>query len=273
MLRARSIPFPIFVGLMSFLVFASVITFTSQRQGAELTAIDRFKADAAFPTPKEPLTAEQKSELLQGIVFFVNKKYAEAAPVLGKYALMGNSSAQSTIGVMFYSGLGVEADRAEAIKWLRLAIAQGDEPGRLFLADVVSATMASHQQDDPSADVGVPAAVPQGGMDVLSRQVGLAAPLPPPTTLSDSQPSVRDSLAMATQPVVPGPASRGYPPNRDYAPNLIDAPPAKLNFGSGVILSRGGPGFHSAENGDIYTQAGPNGVVNARTGEFSPTNR
>lgn len=44
-----------------------------------------------------------------------------------------------------------------------------------------------------------------------------------------------------------------------------------LNFGP-PVLNQAGPRTYSDSNGDFYTQAGPHGVINTRTGEFSPTN-
>jgi hypothetical protein len=37
-----------------------------------------------------------------------------------------------------------------------------------------------------------------------------------------------------------------------------------------VILSPAGPGTYTSTTADVYTQAGPHGVVNTETGEFSP---
>jgi hypothetical protein len=37
-----------------------------------------------------------------------------------------------------------------------------------------------------------------------------------------------------------------------------------------VILNPAGPGTYTSTTGDVYTQAGPHGVVNTRAGEFSP---
>ena len=59
-------------------------------------------------------------------------------------------------------------------------------------------------------------------------------------------------------------ASGNYTEGLGSTPQYEAAPPA--------ILNRAGPGTYSDGNGDIYAQAGPHGVVNTRTGEFSPTN-
>ena len=42
-----------------------------------------------------------------------------------KYAAQGNASAQFNLGVIYDQGRGVPQDYAEAIKWYRLAAAQG----------------------------------------------------------------------------------------------------------------------------------------------------
>ena len=271
MLRARSIPFPILVAFMSVIVFASVMTFTSNRQPQALSALEGIKADVASPTPTAPLTTEQMSELFKGSAQFINRDYAEAAPILGKYALMGNARAQSAIGVMYYSGLGVKVDRAEAIKWLRLSAAQGDEPGRLFLAEVTSAAMALQRPDKQPADVEVSAAPRAGG--VQSEQVEFGTPRRAEISPSDSQSSIRDSLAAAMQPITPGPASReDIPYRRHVTPPTTIPPIPRLDFGDALVLNRAGPGSYSDAQGNSYTQAGPHGVINNRTGQFSPTN-
>ena len=38
--------------------------------------------------------------------------------------------AQRNIGIMFLQGMGVAADRAEAIRWFRLAAAKGDDDAK-----------------------------------------------------------------------------------------------------------------------------------------------
>lgn len=83
----------------------------------------------------------------------------------------------------------------------------------------------------------------------------------------------RTLIEGAMQPVMPGPASREHAPPLGYQPSLVGAPSSPaLNFGTSVIVNRAGPGTYSASNGDVYAQAGPAGVVNTRTGDFSPIN-
>jgi len=44
--------------------------------------------------------------------------------------------AQGNLGVLYYKGEGVVRDRAEAVKWWRLAAEQGEEHGRRMLESV-----------------------------------------------------------------------------------------------------------------------------------------
>lgn len=45
-----------------------------------------------------------------------------------------------------------------------------------------------------------------------------------------------------------------------------------IDSGVGLFLNRAGPGQYSSPNGDTFTQADLNGVINDRTAEFHPTN-
>ena len=52
--------------------------------------------------------------------------YAQALKILRPLATQGNAGAQYNIGFMYASGQGVTQDYKEAVKWYRLAAAQGD---------------------------------------------------------------------------------------------------------------------------------------------------
>jgi hypothetical protein len=58
--------------------------------------------------------------------------------------------------------------------------------------------------------------------------------------------------------------------SRRFSSPEFGLPQASSN--SPIILNPAGPGTYSDASGDSYTQAGPHGVINNRTGEFSPTN-
>ena len=55
----------------------------------------------------------------------VEQDYAEAVKWYRKAADQGDGDAQCNLGVMYCSGLGVEQDYAEAVKWYRKAADQG----------------------------------------------------------------------------------------------------------------------------------------------------
>lgn len=62
-------------------------------------------------------------------------------------------------------------------------------------------------------------------------------------------------------------ADYGSPRQSQVAPPVVP----QLDFGP-PVLNRAGPRTYSDSNGDFYTQAGPRGVINTRTGEFRSTN-
>ena len=50
-----------------------------------------------------------------------------------KSAEQGDAIGQRNLGVMYYLGIGVDEDRAEALRLMRLSAAQGDETALEFL--------------------------------------------------------------------------------------------------------------------------------------------
>jgi TPR repeat protein len=57
----------------------------------------------------------------------VAQDFAEAMRFYRLAAAQGHANAQFNLGIMFENGRGVAQDRAEAIQWYRLAAAQGHE--------------------------------------------------------------------------------------------------------------------------------------------------
>lgn len=238
----------------------------SSANGAETV---NLKAELASPTLSAPLRPEQTDELFQGLLYLLHDQYTDAVPLLGKYALLGDGRAQSAIGSMYYFGMGLPLDRVEGVRWLALAAAQGTPTDKATLADAINGRL---EWDRPE---GAP-------------QQGFAANIPPiPSFDPGASPSSRayaDSvlardraIASALQRSAPmgartsvDQAYEDEPASGRYIPPA--APSQPLNFGSPVILNRAGPGTYSDGSGDTYAQAGPHGVVNTRTGEFSPTN-
>ena len=103
------------VGLGLLLITSSTVSDTLRDFGEGLFGVTaqtdsspvpvaELKANQASISLTAPLKLEQKAELLQGLVLFLNDQYRDAAPILGRYALLGDQQAQSAIGAMFYFG-------------------------------------------------------------------------------------------------------------------------------------------------------------------------
>ena len=199
-------------------------------------------------------------------------------------AAAGDGTSQFMAGDMLLKGIGGPVDQQTGIYWLTKAASNGVQLARAELDRVVSqiefesivANVARQQGGKISlneiaalADIygrtyGAPPAYsssgrgtatarsyasPHNGYNNSASDDGIG------TTFGGAQRSVQDAYG-------PESASRKYMSDRTARPT-VDSP---------IILNRAGPGQYSDSNGDIYTQAGPNGVVNTRTGEFSPTN-
>lgn len=63
-----------------------------------------------------------------------SRDYAEALLLYRQAALLGNSKAQTNIGMMYYSGQGVAADFAQAAKWFESAALQNNGMAQYNLA-------------------------------------------------------------------------------------------------------------------------------------------
>ena len=62
----------------------------------------------------------------------------EGRSILLTMAVQGHASSQYLLGLMLIEGAGIAPDRAEAIKWLERAAAQGHDGARAHLADVAA---------------------------------------------------------------------------------------------------------------------------------------
>lgn len=202
-------------------------------------------------------------------------------------AAAGDGTSQFMAGDMLLKGIGGPVDRQLGIHWLTKAAGNGVQLARAQLDQI----MPQVEFESMVADV----AREQGGEISLNQMAALADIY---------------SRLNGGPPAYSGPQGRGYQSggtHTNYGPggatsNLggmsgqsayggarrsVDeeygtAPAASryvgrrtpsVDVGSPIILNPAGPGLYSDSNGDIYTRSGPNGVVNTRTGEFSPANR
>lgn len=230
-----------------------------------------LRAELAQPALFRELETAEMEELFQGMALHLHGRDAEALPILGKFALLGDVRAQGAIGGMFYFGRGLPLDRDEGIRWLRLAARQGGLPERQALAAALS---GSWEWDDSSAD-------PEMAYAPSTPQAPQYSPTLPMPTRSRYGPGYDASMAYGTGEMISPTAPMGARASVEQAygsgsasrrySNALGTTP-QIGAGSPTILNRAGPGTYSDESGDNYTQAGPHGVVNTRTGEFSPTN-
>ncbi len=250
----------------------------------EAQGLVELRAEYAHSALDQPLSGEQFSELLRGIAAAHSNQPTEGIAVVGKYALLGDGLAQYVVGGLYAFGNGVSIDGEEARAWLELAAAQGHD-GASQLAEVIESNpdwearasyLASLRQDRAIAtDQYVISTGPYLGRDASQAEH------------SDNRNSISETYLprhSARREALLGEGFRSghlidpMESSTRYAPvggqqsqTSIDLAP--LDYGSDpLILNRAGPGTYSDQFGDAYVRAGPQGVINTRTGEFSPTN-
>ena len=243
-----------------------------EKASSEPGEVVELRADFAASTLNRELGIEEHEELFWASVHHLRGRYQKAVPILGKYAMLGDRSAQLEIGVMYYFGQGLPRDREEGIRWLQLAAAQGGQSDRQTLAAAMDGTLEWEQssvepeyaydgnaQTSPPFD---PGSLPRSRSTENSAYgaggaSGAESKVPGSSGYGPVKRSIDEAYGSA-------PASRRYSEAEVRQPQVESAPP--------VNLTRVGPDTYTDANGNIYAQAGPNGVVNTRSGEFRPTN-
>lgn len=228
----------------------------------------KLRADSAAPSLANPLQAEELKELLQGLVAFVQGDYSKAVPIAGKYALLGDSRAQGAVGSMYYFGLGLPLDRQEGIRWFSLAAAQGSQSDRETLAAAISGTLEWERSevDTAFADARGEQTTPQYEPGASAQQRSYGDTAVGVGGSYDTGAIPQGNPLMGAHGSIEGTESA----SRRHLEGLLNQP--QVGSSSPVILNPAGPRTYSDGNGGIYTQAGPHGVVNTETGEFSPVN-
>jgi TPR repeat protein len=74
--------------------------------------------------------------LEEGLAAYERFDFATALTVLEPLAEQGNVEAQLRLGLMYHKGLGVTADSAKAMKWLRLAADQENAQAQYVLGTI-----------------------------------------------------------------------------------------------------------------------------------------
>lgn len=262
--------------------------------------LGELNAESAAPALTRPLQIDEQQELFRGMVAFLRNDFAVAVPIISKFAMMGDGRAQSAIGSMYYFGKGLPVDRTQALRWFAMAATQGNSTDRETLTAAVDGTLT---WDDP-----VPSAFPGGRREVAQLEPDNALTDPTPIRSRRAFDSFSSGDPMAAVPIRPIPSSADRYGNGSASRGLLEAMLANPDAGRShqsvlpddprfdssasreektatasaerpaivnrtpVILSPAGPGNYAGNDGDFYTQAGPHGVVNTRTGKFIPTN-
>jgi len=78
--------------------------------------------------------AAYSQTLRDGVEAYTARRYDEAAQIFRALAEKGSVRAQTNLGAMYMTGLGVSRDGKEAVKWLTLASNQGDITAKQDLA-------------------------------------------------------------------------------------------------------------------------------------------
>lgn len=246
-----------------------------------------LRADLAAATLNTPLRPEEFDELMQGFAFLSRAQYAEAVSIIGRYALLCDDMAQHAFGGMYSFGQGLPLDREEGLRWLALASAQGNR-GAAELAATINATpgwerrvsalsAAAHATgglERSHADSGTAyseSAFPAPQYDPSANLPGQSYRVPNSVIGISAAPAIASSrsASMGARASIEQ-AYGSEPAGRRYSGAQVGL--LQLGSSSPIVLNHAGPGTYSDRSGDIYAQAGPQGVVNTRTGEFSPTN-
>ena len=74
---------------------------------------------------------QQLSDFEEGLNFFYDKDYVNAAISFKKAAEQGNVDAQFSLGDMYAQGLGVPKDEQQSASWFRKAAEQGFAPAQV----------------------------------------------------------------------------------------------------------------------------------------------
>ena len=176
----------------------------------------------------------------------------------------------------------------EALRWLRLAANQGDNRAKEFAA-VISADPDWEQHAAATTSDDALQSGSALNSDYPENEPGIPQYNPTNAVRFDSTTAQRSGYSGSPYPAEVGqsamigaqrPRTEAYG-STSVSKRFLDAHSTageanitSRNSGieSPIILNRAGPKSYSDGNGDIYTQVGPKGVINTRTGEFTPTN-
>ena len=271
------------VALIAFVFPAQVIGDLSGLFGAspsyvlfELNLGPALAKDAQTRLPR-PLTNPEAQELAAAVRECGTTLKSNCLPTVGKYALMGEVHAQIMMGILSGADASTKIGQAEAVNWYKLAFQQG---GRSILQGALARSENSAEivGDDGGRTAQTHDHVPLFGAQPGSAQIQPTTPMQ--LTGGTQDDSLRQALLENAMKQPAGvPTYHAYPQTSAVAPVLPDTDQSSArsaaitaNGQAPHILSPAGPQNYVDQNGTVFAGAGPHGVVNTQTGEFSPTN-
>ena len=100
----------------------------------EIYAVSKLPDELAMPVTAAPMRVP--GTLDAGIHAYESRDYARAYRIWRPLAENGEANAQFHLGALYFEGRGVDRNLAEARRWLRAALAQGQERARFLLGRV-----------------------------------------------------------------------------------------------------------------------------------------
>ena len=113
--------------LIAVLVATMTLTVSTAYADAYGEAIWAFNSGNVKPLKRLALDGDVHSQIALGFFLILDKDYTEAVKWYKLAAAQGNAEAQFNLGVMYYEGRGVAQDYVIAHLWLNLAAAQGNK--------------------------------------------------------------------------------------------------------------------------------------------------
>lgn len=114
------------------------------------------------------LADRRKVDLQDGFAAYEQGDYQQAFVLLEPLAEKGDAEAQTTLGNMYYLGLGVSEDETEAAQWFEKAAQQGDLEAHVMLGTLYVLGVGVPQDDSAAAQhFLIPAECGIGGAQFL----------------------------------------------------------------------------------------------------------
>ena len=109
---------------------------SSAQKALGLLPITGVPSDALLAAIKGMAVVAAGATYQDAVAAYRNRDFSTAFKILRELAFKGDANAQSDLGALYQTGLGVAIDYAEALKWYRLSAAQGYAKGQASVGNV-----------------------------------------------------------------------------------------------------------------------------------------